>query len=137
MGDAVSLTTSEIYAAAPFAATLGIEFTKLEPDEVVATLASDPGLGTIHGGTHGGALMALGDVAATVCAVLNARGAMTTTVQASTSFIRPLTGLATAHARPRRAGRTTVFLDIEIQDEQGRCCVQMSQVQAVMPAAAA
>jgi uncharacterized protein (TIGR00369 family) len=127
------LTTAQIHAAAPFAATLGIAFSRLDPSEVVAVLEGDAAYGTLHGGTHGGALMALGDVAATVCAILGTGGRTTSTVQASTSFLRPLTGRATAHATPARVGRTTVFLDVRILDDQDRVCVQMTQVQAVLP----
>ena len=127
------LTVQQIYAAAPLTETLGITFAKLEPDEVRAELAWRQELSTIGGGMHGGALMSLADIAATVCATLNAPdGATTTTAESTSYFLRPVPGDATAVARPLRAGRRTVFVEVDVLDADGRLCGRTTQVQSIL-----
>jgi 1,4-dihydroxy-2-naphthoyl-CoA hydrolase len=126
-----------VHAATPFARTLDIAFPALAPAEVRAVMPWVHERSTIGGGTHGGALMALADVAATVCAWLNVpEGSGTVTTQSSSSFLRPLTGEATAHARPLRAGRSVVAVDVDVLDDRGRLCVRVHQIQSVVPAPA-
>lgn len=123
----------DIVAAAPFTGTLGIRFPVLEASQVRAELPWRQGLSTIGGGLHGGALMSLADIAATVCAVLNVgEGSVTATVESSSYFLRPVSGAATAIARPLRVGRRTIFVTAEVLDENGELCGHTSQVQAVL-----
>jgi uncharacterized protein (TIGR00369 family) len=105
----------------------------MEPSEVRAVMPWTQERSTIGGGLHGGALMALADVAATVCAWLNApAGSGTVTTQSSSSFLRPVAGDATAIARPLRAGRSIVAVDVDVLDPDGRLCVRVTQVQSVV-----
>ena len=82
--------TPELRALMPFAATLGIDFLRYEPEEVRARLAWAPELCTSGGAMHGGAVMALADSAGGACAYLNLPpgAAGTTTVESKTNFLR-------------------------------------------------
>lgn len=126
------VTAEQIRAAAPFTGTLGITFEALSADEVRATLPFDETLSTIGGGLHGGATMSLADISATVCAVLNAaEGAVAPTSESTTHFLRPVAGSAFATARPLRAGRTTVVVEVDVHDESGALCARTTQMHAV------
>ena len=76
----MTLTADEVYAAAPFVRTLGVEFARTAPDGVVGRLTFTSALSTIGGAVHGGALMGLADACAAVCASANgAAGALPAT----------------------------------------------------------
>jgi 1,4-dihydroxy-2-naphthoyl-CoA hydrolase len=127
------MTQEEIEQAAPYVRTLGARFTQLEPEETVAELPGDVTLSTLGGGMHGGVTMALADMTATVCAFLNApQGALTTTADSTSHFLRPLSGPARATARPLRAGRRTIVIEVDVADDQGRLCVRTIQSQAIL-----
>lgn len=129
------ISQDDVLAAAPFAATLHITFPAMRPEEVRAVMPWTPERSTIGGGLHGGALMALADVAATVCAWLNVPdGQGTVTTQSSTSFLRPVSGDATAVARPLRVGRAVVAVDVDVVDDRDRLCVRVHQIQSVVQA---
>ena len=70
----MDITEDQIYALAPFAATLGIRFPTLTPDRVQAVLPTTHELSTLGGGLHGGAVMSVCDVASAVCVALNVDG---------------------------------------------------------------
>lgn len=127
-----AVDTASIHALVPLAAHLQVAFETLEPDVVVASLPDRPEHGTIGGGVHGGALMALADVAAAVCAVLASGDAAATpaTVQSSTNFLRRARGRVTATARPVRRGSSSV-VDVELTDDEGALCAVVRQVVSV------
>lgn len=129
----MTVTAEEIYAAAPFAETLGVRFTAIDATEVRARLDYTSALSTLGGGLHGGALMGLSDVAAAVCAAANgAEGTVPATMQSNTLFLRPVRGAgAFATARPLHVGRNTVTVEVDINDEQDVLCVRNTQVVAV------
>lgn len=125
-------TADDVYALAPYARTLGVAFDQLEPDAVRARLEFSEDLSTAGRALHGGALMGLADVAAAVCAVANAAaGALPATMQSSTNFMRPVRGTARATARPLHVGRTSVVVEVDILDDDGRLCVRVEQTVAV------
>ena len=131
----MELTSEQVHALAPFTATLGVEFERMTAEQVVAGLAVTPELCTVGSTLHGGALMGLTDSTAAVCAVLNlpAGATGTTTVAATTNFLRPAPlGRVTATARPLHRGRTTVVLEVDVHDEQGRLVARTTQTQAVV-----
>lgn len=129
------VTAEQIRAAAPFTGTLGITFTSLEPAGVRATLPFESTLSTIGGGLHGGALMSLADIAATVCAVLNApEGSVAPTAESTTYLLRPVMGAATAVARPLRAGRRSVVIEVDVFDEAGELCGRTTQMHSIAEA---
>ncbi|WP_217182354.1 PaaI family thioesterase [Streptomyces sp. AC495_CC817] len=125
-------TAEDVYALAPYAKTLGVEFQEIAPACVRAGLAHDLSLSTVGGGLHGGALMGLADVCAAVCAALNGPvGAAPATVESSTHFLRPARTSVVATARPLRVGRNTV-IEVDIHDAEGELCARVTQVVATV-----
>jgi uncharacterized protein (TIGR00369 family) len=124
----VTVEAEDVYALAPYAKTLGVEFKEITEAGVQARLAHDPSLSTVGGGLHGGALMGLADVCAAVCAALNGpAGAAPATVESSTHFLRPARTSVIATARPLRLGRNTV-VEVDIHDDEGELCARVTQV---------
>lgn len=121
-------TAEDVYALAPYAKTLGVEFKEITEASVQAGLAHDLSLSTVGGGLHGGALMGLADVCAAVCAALNSPvGTAPATVESSTHFLRPARTSVVATARPLRLGRNTV-VEVDIHDAEGELCARVTQV---------
>jgi uncharacterized protein (TIGR00369 family) len=121
--------------AAPFAAVLGAEVLAAAPDEVRLQLEWTPERTTVGGGMHGGALMALADMAGAICAFLNLpEGATgTTTIESKTNFLRAVRdGRVDAVSRPLHAGRTTIVVDTELLGPDGRLAARTTQTQAVL-----
>jgi len=131
------VTPEQIYEMAPYVRTLSIELGAMTPEEVRARLGWAADLTTGGGGLHGGTLMALADAAGAVCAVLNLpEGATgTTTVESTTHFMRAVrSGAAEAVSRPLHVGRTTIVVETDVLDTDGRRCTRTTQVQAVLTA---
>jgi 1,4-dihydroxy-2-naphthoyl-CoA hydrolase len=120
--------------AMPFAARLGVELVAAEADEVRATLDWAPDLCTAGGVLHGGALMALADSAGALCAYLNLpEGAQTSTIESKTNFFRAVrAGRVEAVARPVHVGRTTIVVQTDLADADGRRVALVVQTQAVL-----
>ena len=105
------------------------------PDEVRLRLEWTAERTTVGGAMHGGALMALADMAGAVCAFLNLpEGAVgTATIESKTNFLRALReGCVEAVSRPLHAGRTTIVVDTDLLDAQGRLIARTTQTQAVL-----
>lgn len=101
---------------APWVRELGLEVVSAQPGEVRLRLPVSPGL--VHGGgvLCGQAMMAAADTAM-VLALMQHFGQFRpcTTVQLSSSFLRPLSAQdAAVHARVLRAGKALAFGEIEI-----------------------
>ena len=127
--------TETLRALMPFAATLGIELLRYEPEEVRARLAWAPELCTSGGAMHGGAVMALADSAGGACAYLNlpAGAQGTTTVESKTNFLRAAReGYIEATSRPLHKGRTLIVVETEIADARGRLVAKVTQTQLVL-----
>jgi 1,4-dihydroxy-2-naphthoyl-CoA hydrolase len=133
----MTLTPDEVYAAAPFVKTLGVEFDQIAPDAVVGRLPFSQPLSTVGGGLHGGALMGLADGTAAVCAAVNGGpGALPATVDSTTHFLRPVAGQATATATSIRSSSSQVLVEVRVTDESGALCVHVLQtVRLVRPGA--
>ena len=130
-----AVDTSTLRQAAPFAALLGAEVLAAAPDEVRLQLEWTPERTTVGGGMHGGALMALADMAGAICAFLNLpEGATgTTTIESKTNFLRAVRdGRVDAVSRPLHAGRTTIVVDTELLGPDGRLAARTTQTQAVL-----
>ncbi|MGH9039171.1 MAG: PaaI family thioesterase, partial [Acidimicrobiia bacterium] len=125
------------HQAMPFAQRLGVEICSYEADEVRARMAWSPELCTSGGVLHGGALMALADSLGAAVALVNLpEGAGgTATISSSTNFLRGVRG-GTVHAcsRPLHRGRTTIVVDTELRDDEGRLVARVTQTQAVLGA---
>lgn len=120
----------------PFGATLGIESLTGSADEVEATLAWAPELSTAGGVLHGGVLMALADSAGAVCAFLNVPpGGRTVTIESKTNFFGAVReGTVRARSKPLHRGRTTVVVETDVFDANGRHVARTTQTQAVLSA---
>lgn len=125
--------TEMVNAQMPLGATLGIR-TFGGPDEIEATLAWAPELCTAGGVLHGGALMALADSAGGVCAFLNLPpGARTATIESKTNFFAAVRGgEARARSRPLHRGSTTIVVETDLLDMDGRLVGRTTQTQAVL-----
>jgi uncharacterized protein (TIGR00369 family) len=116
---------------------MGVQFTHVDADKVVATMKVRPDLCTAGGILHGGSLMAFADTLGAVGTVLNLpAGARTTTVESSTKFLAAaavdttVTGECTAFHK----GRTTMVWQTLIRNEKGKLCGVVTQTQLVMSA---
>jgi 1,4-dihydroxy-2-naphthoyl-CoA hydrolase len=124
-----------VWSTMPFAHTIGSELLHADPAGVRARLAWDASRCTAGGVLHGGALMALADSAAAVCAFLNLPegAAGTTTVESKTNFMRAVRdGAVTASATPLHKGRRFVVVETELRDDDDRLVAKVTQTQAVL-----
>ncbi|MFL0181308.1 MULTISPECIES: PaaI family thioesterase [unclassified Mycobacterium] len=123
-----------VVANMPFAAALEIEIAELSPQEVRATMAWAPERCTTGGMLHGGALMAFADTAGAVCAVVNLpQGASTSTIESKTNFFRAVRdGAVTATSIPLHVGRTTIVVQTDLSDDNGKLVARVTQTQAVL-----
>ena len=126
--------TALVHSGMPFAEYLGVAEVTGGPDEIRAVLPLIPERCTDRGALHGGALMGLADVLGGVLAFLNLPpgAAGTTTIESKTNFLRAATDSVTAVARPLHVGRTTIMIDTEIADGEGRLVARVTQTQAVL-----
>jgi 1,4-dihydroxy-2-naphthoyl-CoA hydrolase len=119
----------------PFAGLLGLEVVAASPAEVRARLEWDESRCTAGGMLHGGALMGLADSAGGLCAFLNlpdgARG--TATIESKSNFFRPVSDrYVEATSRVLHQGRTTIVVETELRDADGRLAAKVTQTQAVL-----
>lgn len=126
--------TPMIQSSMPYAGLLGVR-ARAEGDDLVGELDWRPELCTSNGILHGGAVMSLADALGGALAFQNLpEGATgTTTVTSATNFLRGVReGTITATSRILHAGRTTIVVDTEIRDGQGRLVARVTQTQAVL-----
>ena len=118
----------------PFADLLGVEVVEATPGEVRARLAWREDLCTAAGILHGGALMAFADSVGALCAVLNLpEGHLPSTIESKTNFFRAVReGAVEAVARPLHVGRSTIVVQTDIRDADGKRVTQTTQTQAVL-----
>jgi len=115
---------------------MGIEFTDVTPDKVVARLAVRKDLCTIGDNLHGGAIMAFADTLGAVAAIMNLpQGARTTTIESKTNFIggAPMGTRVIGESVPVHKGRTTVVCQTTIRSESGKLVALVTQTQLVIP----
>lgn len=119
----------------PFARACGIELLGASATEVTGRMAWAPERCTTGGLIHGGAVMTLADTLGAVCAFLNLPpGAGTATIESKTNFLRGVrSGDVVGVARPVHAGRTTIVVQTELTDGDGRKVALVTQTQAVLP----
>jgi uncharacterized protein (TIGR00369 family) len=120
--------------AMPFARLCGVELGEATAEAVTGTLAWAPERCTAGDVMHGAAIMALADTLGAACAFLNLpEGAHTTTIESKTNFFRAVrAGSAHAMARPLHVGRSTIVVQTDITDDEGRRVAQVTQTQTVL-----
>lgn len=125
---------SELVATMPFAAELGVRVEAADRDEVRGSLDWRPELCTAGGVLHGGALMALADSLGAICAYLNLpEGASTATLESKTNFFRGVHDRQVDGAsRPLHVGRSTIVVQTELADADGKPVALVIQTQAVL-----
>jgi uncharacterized protein (TIGR00369 family) len=125
---------AELRDAMPFAGTVGIELIEASPERVSGRLGWAPDLTTAGGVMHGGALMALADALGAVCAFLNLpAGAQTSTIESKTNFFRAVQeGHVEATSSPLHVGRSTIVVQTDVRDADGRRVALTTQTQSVL-----
>ena len=125
---------SALVDSMPFARACGIDAASATPEAVTGTVAWAPERCTAGGVLHGGLIMALADSLGAVCAVLNLpAGARTSTIESKTNFFRAVpSGSAHAVARPLHVGRSTIVVQTDVTDDEGKRVAQVTQTQAVL-----
>jgi 1,4-dihydroxy-2-naphthoyl-CoA hydrolase len=116
---------------------MGIVFTDVTPEKVIAQLAVRKDLCTIGDNLHGGAIMAFADTMGAVAAILNMpQGSRTTTIESKTNFIggAALGTRVIGESVPVHKGRTTVVCQTTIRSEAGKLLALVTQTQLVIPA---
>ena len=129
-----AIDTDSLLSQMPFAVTCGVELERASADEVTGRLAWAPERCTSAGIMHGGAIMTLADTLGAVCAFLNLpEGATTGTIESKTNFFRAVRG-GSVHALSRvlHAGRTTIVVQTDLHDDDGKRVAQVTQTQAVI-----
>ena len=123
-----------LLAMMPFAVVCGVEVETATAEEVRGGIDWAAERCTSGGVMHGGALMALADTLGAVCAFLNLpAGAGTSTIESKTNFFRALrAGRASARSTPLHVGRTTIVVQTDIRDAEGRRLALVTQTQAVI-----
>jgi 1,4-dihydroxy-2-naphthoyl-CoA hydrolase len=129
-----SIDDAWLQEAMPFARLIGVELVSAAAGEVRGRLEWAYERCTGAGVMHGGALMAFADTIGAICATLNLRpGEGTSTIESKTNFFRAVRAdAAEAVARPLHVGRTTIVVQTDVMDEQGRRVAQVTQTQAVL-----
>ena len=119
----------------PFPQLLGIEVIEAAPARVRARLLVRPEFCRSGHMAHGGVMMALADVAASVGAYLNLpEGAATTTIESKTNFMGPASEGSTieAEATPLHVGRRSSVWQTRITREDGKLLALIIQTQMVL-----
>jgi uncharacterized protein (TIGR00369 family) len=119
----------------PFAGLLGLEIVAASPEEVRARLDWDESRCTAGGILHGGALMGLADSSGGLCAFLNlpAGATGTATIESKSNFFRPVSDrYVEATSSVLHQGRTTIVVETELRDADGRLAAKVTQTQAVL-----
>jgi 1,4-dihydroxy-2-naphthoyl-CoA hydrolase len=124
----------DLVALMPFAQELGVQVDTATKDEVRGRLDWRPELCTAGGLLHGGALMALADSVGAICAFLNLpEGANTATLESKTNFFR---GVRDRHvdavAKPLHVGRTSIVVQTDLADADGKAVALVIQTQAIL-----
>ena len=106
-----------------FERAIGLEFTRISPDEVKATVPVGPGLtqpyGLVHGGVYCSIVETLGSVGAALYAM--ARGQTSVGLENTTSFVRAVRdGTLTGTATPVHRGSRSQVWQVEIHDAAGK-----------------
>ena len=125
-----------LHQTIPLAGTFDMRTVRQSADECVVELAWAEALCTANGMLHGGALMALADTAGAVLAFSNLppNATGTTTIESKTNFFTAVKQGSTvvATARPLHVGRTTIVVETEVRNHEGRLVTKTTQTQAIL-----
>lgn len=105
---------------------LGIVFTAVEPEQLIATMPVDDRTKQPHGLLHGGASVVLAESLGSVAGYLCSEGDETVVgVEINANHVRAVrSGVVTGYCKAVHLGRNQQVWSIEIFDEQQRlCCI--------------
>ncbi len=114
---------------------LGMTFTRVEKDRVVAEIIVRPEHCTLVDTIHGGAIMAFADTMGAVATRANLReGQSTTTIESKTNFFiaAPAGTRLIAEALPLHRGRRTQVWETRLTNPEGRLVAKVTQTQLVL-----
>lgn len=126
---------TELLSSMPFALANGVALTAASVDEVVGTLDWSLERCTAGGVLHGGAIMTLADSLGAILAFLNLpEGAQgTSTIESKTNLFRGVrAGSVTGTATVLHSGRSTIVVQTDVRDGEGRRVALTTQTQAVL-----
>ena len=121
-----------------FPGLMGIAFSEVTTDRVVASLKVRPDLCTTGEILHGGALMAFADTLGAVGTFMSLpAGVRTTTIESSTKFLRgaPSGSTVIGECTAFHRGRTTMVWQTFVKSEAGKLCGVVTQTQLILPSA--
>ena len=116
---------------------LGIQFTEVTKERVIARLGVRPNLCTVGDILHGGTIMAFADTLGAVATFVNLpQGARTTTIESKTNFLggAPAGSHVIAECTPIHRGRTTMVWQTHVKSEAGKLLALVTQTQMVLSA---
>src|SRR5690242_18800411 len=124
----------DLVATMPHAVALGMTLTEADAARVAGTVAWAPERCTIGGLLHGGALMTFADSLGAICAFLNLPpGAGTSTIESKTNMFRGVrAGRVAATSTPLHVGRTTIVVQTDLRNADGKRVALVTQTQAVL-----
>jgi uncharacterized protein (TIGR00369 family) len=114
---------------------LGMIFTVVERDRVVAEIVVRPEHCTVFDTIHGGAIMAFADTMGAVGTMANLRdGQSTTTIESKTNFFAasPVGTRLVAESVPLHRGRRTQVWETRLTNPDGRLVAKVTQTQLVL-----
>lgn len=120
-----------------FPEVLGVRFTDVSPERVVAELTVRDDLCTVPGVMHGGAIMAFADTLGGFGTALNLpEGAGTTTIESKTNFLAaaPAGAKVIGVCTPLHRGRRTMVWQTHVSLESGKLVALVTQTQMVLEA---
>jgi 1,4-dihydroxy-2-naphthoyl-CoA hydrolase len=128
------ITQQKLVDLVPFVGLLGAQLLSATPEQVRGRLEWSEERCTADGVLLGGALMTLADTLGALCAYLNLPpGAQTSTIESKTNFFRAVrSGHVESTSRPLHVGRSTIVVQTDLFDAQGRHVAQTTQSQAVV-----
>jgi 1,4-dihydroxy-2-naphthoyl-CoA hydrolase len=127
--------TEQMQSLMPLCATLGMRAVRNGPDAAEFEMDWTPERCTTAGLLHGGAVMARADSAGAACAFANlpADANGTSTIESKTNFLGAVRGgVVHAVSRPLHAGSTTIVVETEVRDDDGRLIAKTTQTQIVL-----
>ena len=128
------ITQQQLVNLVPFAGVVGVQLISATPEQVRGRLEWSQERCTDGGVLHGGALMTMADTLGALCAFLNLPpGSQTSTIESKTNFFRAVRdGHVESVSRPLHTGRSTIVVQTDLFDVEGRRVAQTTQTQAVI-----
>jgi 1,4-dihydroxy-2-naphthoyl-CoA hydrolase len=114
---------------------LGMVFTHVEKDRVVAEMVVQPEHCTEGNTIHGGAIMAFADTMGAIGTMVNlGEGQGTTTIESKTNFFAasPVGTTLVAECVPLHRGRRTQVWETRLSHRNGRLAAKVTQTQMVL-----